>query len=168
VTVLDGVLREDQPTLSEGSLRSQSPRCCQQPRLDRSRVKRSRLAMARVTRLSSATTPLRRAKGEGSWRSLKDRDGVALRVTLTDGGQKDLYGRTREEVLRLAEVAWRRLRDMEFVLARQPAVARAVRRLPLGDQLELTLELLRQSEWPQFDNCEELPPNVVRFRPRIG
>jgi hypothetical protein len=66
-----------------------------------------------------------------------------------------------------SEVAWQRLRDMEVVLARQPAVARAVRCLPLLDQLELTLELLSQSEWPQFDNCEELPPNVVRFRPRM-
>jgi hypothetical protein len=56
---------------------------------------------------------------------------------------------------------------MEFVLARQPAVARAVRCLPLSDQLELTLELLCQRDWPDFDDVEELPPNVVRFRPRI-
>ena len=65
-----------------------------------------------------------------------------------------------------SEVAWQRLHDMEFVLARQPAVARAVRCLPLSDQLELTIELLQQSQWPEFGDCEELPPNVVRFRPR--
>ena len=64
------------------------------------------------------------------------------------------------------EVAWQRLHDLEFVLARQPAVARAVRCLPLSDQLELTIDLLKQPEWPEFEDCEELPPNVVRFRPR--
>jgi hypothetical protein len=56
---------------------------------------------------------------------------------------------------------------MEAVLARQRAVARAVRCLRLLDQLALTLELLVQSAWPEFGAAEELPPNVVRFRPRL-
>jgi hypothetical protein len=34
-------------------------------------------------------------------------------------------------------------------------------------QLELTGELLRQSEWPDVDSCEELPPDLARFRPRV-
>jgi hypothetical protein len=59
------------------------------------------------------------------------------------------------------------LHDMEAVLARQSAVARAVRCLPLLDQLEPTLELLRQSAWPEFGAAEGLPPNVVRFRARL-
>ncbi len=62
--------------------------------------------------------------------------------------------------------AWQRLRDIQAVVARQPPIACAVRRLPLYDQLELTLELLRQIDWPEFDDPEPLPPNVVRFRPR--
>ena len=69
-------------------------------------------------------------------------------------------------MLLTSHAAWKRLHDMEFVLARQPTVARAVRCLPLLDQLELTLELLRQAEWPDFADTDELPPNVVRFRPR--
>ena len=55
---------------------------------------------------------------------------------------------------------------MQQVVARQPQIAYAVRCLPLYDQLELTLELLRQTDWPEFDDPEPLPPNVVRFRPR--
>jgi hypothetical protein len=64
--------------------------------------------------------------------------------------------------------AWRRLRDMQEVVAAQPAIAHAVRCLPLYDQLELTLELLRQEDWPdfEFEHPEELPPNVIPFRPR--
>jgi hypothetical protein len=39
---------------------------------------------------------------------------------------------------------------------------------PFFDQLELTLELLRQEEdWPDFGEPEVLPPNVIRFRPRV-
>jgi hypothetical protein len=38
--------------------------------------------------------------------------------------------------------AWRRLRDMQFVLAEQPAIAHAVRCLSLLDVLELQLQLL--------------------------
>jgi hypothetical protein len=66
-----------------------------------------------------------------------------------------------------SQAAWHRLHDIEFVLARQPGVARAVRCLTVLDRLELTLQLLRQPEWPAFDDVEELPPNVVRFRPRV-
>jgi len=62
--------------------------------------------------------------------------------------------------------AWRRLRDMEFVLAEQPAIAHAVRCLSLLDVLELQLQLLAQPEWPEFGEPEQLPPNVIRFRPR--
>jgi hypothetical protein len=64
--------------------------------------------------------------------------------------------------------AWARLRDMKQVVAHQPAAARAVRCLPLYDQLGLTFELLRQDDWPEFDEPEPLPPNVVRFRPRVN
>src|SRR5262245_15722806 len=62
--------------------------------------------------------------------------------------------------------AWQRLRDMRNVVAQQPAIAHAVRCLPLHDLLELQLELLRQSDWPEFVEPEPLPPNVIRFRPR--
>jgi hypothetical protein len=62
--------------------------------------------------------------------------------------------------------AWRRLRDMEFVLAEQPAIAHAVRCLSLSDVLELQLELLAQPEWAEFDEPKQLAPNVIRFRPR--
>ncbi len=55
---------------------------------------------------------------------------------------------------------------MQTVVARQPAIARAVHCLPLYDQLELTLELLQQDDWLDFDEPEDLPPNVIRFRPR--
>jgi hypothetical protein len=63
--------------------------------------------------------------------------------------------------------AWRRLRDMQQVVVHQPAIAHAVHCLPLYDQLELTLQLLQQDDWPQFDDSEPLPPNVLRFRPRV-
>ena len=55
---------------------------------------------------------------------------------------------------------------MQRVVVHEPAIAYAVHCLPLYDQLELTLELLRQDDWPEFDDLEPLPPNVVRFRPR--
>jgi hypothetical protein len=55
---------------------------------------------------------------------------------------------------------------MRQVVVHQPAVAYAMRCLPLYDQLELTLELLHQEYWPEFVEPEPLPPNVVRFRPR--
>jgi hypothetical protein len=62
--------------------------------------------------------------------------------------------------------AWRRLRDMQDVLADQPLIAHAVRCLPLCDMLELQLELLSQPDWPDFEYAEPLSPNVIRFRPR--
>jgi hypothetical protein len=55
---------------------------------------------------------------------------------------------------------------MQRVIVQQPAVAYAVHCLPIYDQLELTLELLRQDGWPDFAELELLPPNVVRFRQR--
>ena len=62
--------------------------------------------------------------------------------------------------------AWRRIRDMQHVLADQPAVAHAVRCLSLCDLLELQLELPPQPEWSEFEEPEPLPPNVIPFRPR--
>jgi hypothetical protein len=61
--------------------------------------------------------------------------------------------------------AWRRLRDIQDVVQHRPAIAYAVHCLTLFDQLELTLGLLKQDNWPEFDTPEPLPPNVVRFRP---
>ena len=61
--------------------------------------------------------------------------------------------------------AWQRLRDIQDVVAHQPAIAHAVRCLPLCDQLELTLELLEQNRWPDFEP-EPLRPNVICFRGR--
>jgi hypothetical protein len=55
---------------------------------------------------------------------------------------------------------------MQDVVEHQPAIAYAVQCLTLLDQLELTLELLKQDDWPDFETPEPLPPNVVRFRPR--
>jgi hypothetical protein len=55
---------------------------------------------------------------------------------------------------------------MHAVVADQPAIAYVVHCLTLFDQLELTLELLGQDDWPDFDTPEPLPPNVTRFRPR--
>jgi len=56
---------------------------------------------------------------------------------------------------------------MQNVVAQQPAIAYAVRSLPLYDQIELTLELLRQDDWPDFEKPQDLPPNVIRFRPPV-
>jgi hypothetical protein len=67
--------------------------------------------------------------------------------------------------------AWRRLRDMQSVVEHQPAIAYAVQCLTLRDQLELTLELLKQNDWAEFQTPEppgQLPPNVIRFRPRAS
>ncbi|HTD80212.1 MAG TPA: hypothetical protein VK898_21430 [Chloroflexota bacterium] len=58
-------------------------------------------------------------------------------------------------------VAWQRLLLLQEVLDDQPELARAVRRLPLRDQLSLTLELLDNADEPQAP-----PANVVRFRRR--
>jgi hypothetical protein len=55
---------------------------------------------------------------------------------------------------------------MHDVVEHQPAIAYAVRCLTLFDQLELTLELLKEHDWPDFESPQPLPPNVVRFRPR--
>ena len=65
-----------------------------------------------------------------------------------------------------SRLAWQRLRDIRQVVANQPLIAHAVRCLPLCDQLDLTLELLHQNEWPDFEQPDELPPNVIRFRGR--
>ena len=56
---------------------------------------------------------------------------------------------------------------MQNVVARQPEIAHAVRCLSLYDQLDLTLELLRQDYWPGFQEPDNLPENVIRFRPRV-
>jgi len=64
------------------------------------------------------------------------------------------------------EIAWMRLAHMRDVVRREPAVAHAVRCLSLRDQLELTLELLRQDDWCDDDPTDSLPPNVIPFRPR--
>jgi hypothetical protein len=40
--------------------------------------------------------------------------------------------------------------------------------LSLRDLLELQLELLRQPDWPEFNEPESLPSNVIRFRPRTA
>jgi hypothetical protein len=55
---------------------------------------------------------------------------------------------------------------MQNVISQQPRLAHAIRCLPLYDLLELQLELLRQPDWPEFDEPEPLPPNVIRFWPR--
>jgi hypothetical protein len=62
--------------------------------------------------------------------------------------------------------AWQRLRDMQDVVAQQPATAHAVRCLPLYDLLELQLELLRRPDWPELEKPQPLPPNTIRFRLR--
>jgi hypothetical protein len=57
---------------------------------------------------------------------------------------------------------------MQQVVVEQPTVAHAVRCLLLYDVLELTLELLRQRDWPEFGELEPpLPPNAIRFRVRV-
>src|SRR5438128_6422259 len=59
-----------------------------------------------------------------------------------------------ELVAAIRDVALERLRDMQQVIAQQPAIAYAAHCLPLYDRLDLTLELLRQDEWPNFDEPE--------------
>jgi hypothetical protein len=59
-------------------------------------------------------------------------------------------------------LAWQRLAYMQEVVWTRPDIAFAVRCLSLLDQLELTLELLADEQKPD----SELPPNVIRFRPR--
>ena len=51
---------------------------------------------------------------------------------------------------------------MQHVVWTQPEIAYAVHCLPLLDQLELTVELLTDVQ----PHEPELPPNVIRFRPR--
>ncbi len=60
---------------------------------------------------------------------------------------------------------WQLILHVQAVLAEQPAVARAVRRLSLYDQLALTLELLRDAEGPDAQTSD-LPANVIPFRRR--
>jgi hypothetical protein len=43
---------------------------------------------------------------------------------------------------------------MQDVVENQPAIAYAVQCLTLLDQLELTLELLKQTDWPDFHKSE--------------
>jgi hypothetical protein len=62
-----------------------------------------------------------------------------------------------------AREAWEQLACMQHVIWTQPDVASAVRRLTLLDQLELTVELLTDVHGAAEP---ELPPNVIRFRPR--
>ncbi len=64
------------------------------------------------------------------------------------------------------QAAWQRLFWMQAVVADQPALAHAVRRLSLYEQLELTLQLLGD-EWPEAASPEPLPANVIPFRPRL-
>jgi hypothetical protein len=59
-----------------------------------------------------------------------------------------------------------RLAQIREVVERQPAIAHAVRRLSLRDQLELTLELLSEPSPFSNDGAKTLPPNVIPFRPR--
>jgi hypothetical protein len=60
-----------------------------------------------------------------------------------------------------ADEAWVRLAEVRAVLRAQPELARAVRRLTLADQLELTFELFTEDIGET-----ELPSNVIPFRPR--
>ncbi len=57
-------------------------------------------------------------------------------------------------------IAWQRLLLLQDVLAEQPELARALRRLSLYDQLAMTIELLLDSPEP----AEALPANVIPFR----
>jgi hypothetical protein len=61
---------------------------------------------------------------------------------------------------------WLEAHSPSQVVARQCAIARAVRYLGLYDVLELQFEALRQPDCPEFDVPEPLPPSVIRFRPR--
>jgi hypothetical protein len=64
------------------------------------------------------------------------------------------------------EAAWRRLALLQQALDDAPALALAVRRLPLREQLTMTIELLRDAEGCDAGQDEPLPSNVLRFRPR--
>jgi hypothetical protein len=55
---------------------------------------------------------------------------------------------------------------MQDVIEHQPQIAYAVQCLTLLDQLELTIDLLKQGDWPDFDAPEALPPHVIPFRHR--
>jgi hypothetical protein len=75
--------------------------------------------------------------------------------------------RSRARVIRpnatpSAPGGWELLAHVRRVMCTRPQVAYAVRCLPLIDQLELTLELLKQ--WQESE--PELPSNVILFRPR--
>ena len=59
-------------------------------------------------------------------------------------------------------VGWQRLAHMQHVVKTQPEIASAVQCLPLLDQLELTVGLLRDVHRAE----PELPPNLIRFRPQ--
>ena len=64
--------------------------------------------------------------------------------------------------------AWHRLTRMQQLVARQPALARAVSYMTLYDQLDLTLELLLKVGNTYLDEepDEPLPSNVIRVRVR--
>ena len=64
--------------------------------------------------------------------------------------------------------AWHRLTRMQQMVARQPALARAVSYMTLYDQLDLTLELLHMGgdTYLDEDPVEPWPSNVIRFRAR--
>jgi hypothetical protein len=64
------------------------------------------------------------------------------------------------------EAAWRRLALLQQALDDAPALAHAVRRLSLFDQLVLTIELLEDAEASESEFLDVLPPNVIPFRPR--
>jgi hypothetical protein len=51
---------------------------------------------------------------------------------------------------------------MQAVVAHRPAIARPIRWRQLYDQLELSLQLLRQEDWPdlEFDQSDQLPPKL--------
>jgi hypothetical protein len=46
---------------------------------------------------------------------------------------------------------------MQNVVAKQPEIAHAVRCLSLYDQLDLTLALLQQDDWPEFESRWWIP-----------
>ena len=54
---------------------------------------------------------------------------------------------------------------MQEVVAHQPAIAYAVGCLPLYDKLELTLELLNQDGWPEFDTRGAAAAECCAFPP---